>query len=492
MVNKIFFFILIAISVSLADFYYNFTPTETGNQQAASTQIAKCSDNLAQLSLQKRNLAKKFGECTEKYSHYSISILFFTVAEGESGQIEEQRCFREYMDTLKTLVTCLKTNHPNTSFYSTDEKNSYLFYWAAKEDDLKALAFNELLSYITHYKEVQESEADFNVLDQFNTYDEELALRHVSAEYIERKLAELNGSREDKDVLRLFFKYLKAKYDYHYRCSIKPAIRCDTSWLGEDKNAFLKKYPESEYRGFVETQMPGFADRTAEEKRQAKEENKLIKQQIREQEIAKKIAERDVWVALTGIAMFGIPSTSTSGFDDNFDVSNAFGIALRASYRRAFFQYQYNFSIGDNNKGGSISEKSYSLMAGAAIGPKKKFTVDILFGIMYVDVYPKSNDMPAAILDDESWTFAVQGNYYFPISDSWDITAFAQARMNFVENYCRDSYWNYDPRGYGYYCNDPNRNDDKAETERFWDGIQWTLSIGVGIRFWKPKPASWY
>jgi hypothetical protein len=111
---------------------------------------------------------------------------------------------------------------------------------------------------------------------------------------------------------------------------------------------------------------------------------------------------------------------------------------------------------------------------------------------MYVDVYPKSNDMPAAILDDESWTFAVQGNYYFPISDSWDITAFAQARMNFVENYCRDSYWNYDPRGYGYYCNDPNRNDDKAETERFWDGIQWTLSIGVGIRFWKPKPASWY
>jgi hypothetical protein len=117
------------------------------------------------------------------------------VAEGESGQIEEQRCFREYIDTLKTLVTCLKTNHPNTSFYSTDEKNSYLFYWAAKEDDLKALAFNELLSYITHYKEVQESEAGFNVLDQFNTYDEELALRHVSAEYIERKLAELNGSR---------------------------------------------------------------------------------------------------------------------------------------------------------------------------------------------------------------------------------------------------------------------------------------------------------
>ena len=491
MMNKILLSILVSCATSFAQFYYTPSAQESDNplnaDKASSVEQESCTADLAELSLQKRTLAKKFGECADKKGEYSVSILFFKVAEGESGIEEEAQCFREYMDILKPLATCVKTNHSNLSLFSIDERNSYLYYWASKMNE--PMAFNELIAYMLHYKQIQEQKKDKQVLDQFNTFDEELSLRNVSLEYMEKKIAEANGSREDKDMLRLYFKYLKAKYDWRFRCEIKPAFKCDTTWLGEEKNAFLKKYPESDYREFVETQMPGFVDKTAEEKDRAKEENNLVKQKLREQEIAQKIAERDVWVALTGIAMFGIPVTSTTGFDENFDVSTMLGVALRASYRRVFFQYQYNFALGDNNGGGSIAEKSYSLLGGVAIGPKKWLTVDLLFGLSWIDFYPKDEDMARSRLDHESWVFGVQGNYYFPISDSWDITAFAQAKMNYAINFCRNSYLEIEQSG-STHCRDPYSSGSTGATN--WEDMQWTFSLGVGIRFWKPKPASWY
>ena len=490
MMNKILLSILVSCVTSFAQFYYTPSAQESDNplnaDKASSAEQESCTADLAELSLQKRTLAKKFGECADKKGEYSVSILFFTVAKGESGIEEEAQCFREYMDILKPLATCVKTNHSNLSLFSIDERNSYLYYWASRMNE--PMAFNELTEYMLHYKQINEKESGLQILDQFNTFDEELSLRNVSLEFMEKKIAEANGSREDKDMLRLYFKYLKAKYDWRFRCEIKPAFKCDTTWLGDEKNAFLKKYPESDYREFVETQMPGFVDKTAEEKDRAKEENNLVKQKLREQEIAQKIAERDVWVAMTGIAMFGIPVIGTSGFDDNYDVSKMFGIALRASYRRAFFQYQYNFAPGDNNKGGSISQKSYSLMGGVAIGPKKWFTIDLLFGLSYIDSYPKNEGISRADLDYSSWALAVQGNYYFPISDSWDVVAFAQARMNYIDNHCRNEYL--EPDNYGTRCRDPYNDGSTGASS--WEGMQWTFSLGVGVRFWKPKPESWY
>jgi hypothetical protein len=284
-------------------------------------------------------------------------------------------------------------------------------------------------------------------------------------------------------MLLLFYKYLRAKYDWPYRCSIKPAFTCDTSWLGEQKAEFFKKYPETQYRGFIETQMPGFADPTEEDKKLARADEEKIEQKNRERAIEQEKAERNVWVALSGMAMFGLPSTYTSHFDDNFDVSNMLSFAFKASWRSIVFQYQYFMSFGDNNKGGSVSEKGYALMGGLMLGPKKIFTVDVLFGLGYIDTYPLEEDMREANLDDESWMFAVQGTYYIPISDSWDVTAHLQARMNFVENYCRDSYW--ETGSYGNKeCWDPYAD---ANNERYWDDLQWTFSAGIGIRFWKPR-----
>lgn len=493
--KKILITVLLFLSASFAQFYYTPSAQWDGADSASSAQTDNafsaqtdhCSGDLAELSIQKRALAKKFGECAEKISHYTVSLLFFTLKEGESGQMEEAKCFAEYVEMFKPFATCFKTRYQNTLPFSIDERNSYLYYWAANSDDSRA--FNELLAYMLHYKQIQEKEAGLEILDRFNTFDEELALRNVSLEDMEKKIAEANGSREDKDILRLYFKYIKAKYNYRFRCNMKSSFVCDTSWLGDEKNAFLKKYPESDYRDFVETQMPGFIPKTVEEKKQAKEENLQVKLKIREQEIARKIAERDVWVALTGIAMFGIPVTSTSGFDHNFNVSTMFGGALRASYRRAFFQYQYNFSLGGNNEGGSTSEKSYSLMLGGAIGPKKIFTIDLFAGLSYIDTYPNDSEMPHPNLDYSSWTLGAQGNYYIPMTESCDMVAFAQVRMNYVENYCRESFVEKE-NGHPSRCRDPYSSGSTGASS--WEDLQWTFSLGVAVRFWKPKPASWY
>ncbi len=487
MMKKVLIPVLLFLSASFAQFYY--TPSaQEGGDISSSTQTDNCSGDLAELALQKRTLAKKFAECADKRSHHTISVLFFRVAEWESGGDEEQECFKEYSEAMLSASRCLESTHPEVSFFSIDEKNSYLFAWTKLTKHPKAL--NQLLHYMLHYKQIQEQEKDKQVLDQFNTFDEELSLRSISLEEMEETIAEMNASREDKDVLLLYFKYLKGNSDYRFRCFVKSSSSfiCDTTWLGEEKNAFLKKYLKSDFREFVETQIVGFTSLTKEEKLQKKAENQLVKQKKREQEIAQKIAERDVWVALTGIAMFGIPVIGTSGFDDNYDVSKMFGIALRASYRRAFFQYQYNFAPGDNNKGGSISQKSYSLLGGVAIGPKKWFTIDLLFGLSYIDSYPKNEGISRADLDYSSWTLAVQGNYYFPISDSWDVVAFAQARMNYIENHCRNEYL--EPDDYGTRCRDPYNDGSTGASS--WEGMQWTFSLGVGVRFWKPKPESWY
>ena len=150
--NKILISILISISVAFAQFYY--TPSaQEGGGISSSTQTDNCSGDLAELALQKRTLAKKFAECADKRSHHTISVLFFRVAEWESGGDEEQECFKEYAEAMNSAAICLATTHPEVSFFSIDEKNSYLYAWTKLTKH--PMALNQLLHYIQNFKQIQ-------------------------------------------------------------------------------------------------------------------------------------------------------------------------------------------------------------------------------------------------------------------------------------------------------------------------------------------------
>lgn len=309
---------------------------------------------------------------------------------------------------------------------------------------------------IQKFEEKGGNEPKSSVIDGYNAN----GLRELSkfAAAGESVISEKNVSREDKDIAKLYLLYLRSKYDLNTRCNVKPAFGCDTSWLAEKKAEFMKKYPESQYRNFVETAMPAFENETDEEKKLAAADNEKIEQRENDIQIQKIKAERNVWISASAMFMAGIPVTVTKGF-------------------------------GENNKDGSISEKGYALFGGISFGPLKKLTVDLLFGWSFTDTYPAARDMPFADIDDESFAFAVQGSYYFPIFKSMDLFAHFQAGMHYVENYCSDTYWRSDDRGDGSYydsysCHDPNATNIDS---RFWDDMQWTFSVGVGVRFWKPR-----
>lgn len=480
MLKKLLFLfaILSLFSNAVAGNIFQFDETNSEISAVSPVEGSSCAEDYVGLIIKKRALQKKFEECLDKESDYSVSILFFTVAEGTSGTTEKDNCLMGYRDSLVELQRCAKTTLPEKSLFSLDEKNLYLASLGGIED---------FVLNIQKFEEMGGNMPKSSVIDGYNAN----GLRELSkfAAAGESVISETNVSREDKDIAKLYLLYLRSKYDLNTRCNVKPAFVCDTSWLAEKKAEFMKKYPESQYRNFVETAMPAFVGATDEEKKLAAADNEKIKLRKNDIQMQKMKAERNVWLSASAMFMAGIPVNVTKGFDDNFNVSNMMDLGVKLTWWRILLQYQYYFSFGENNKDGSISEKGYALFGGISFGPLKKLSVDLLFGWSFTDTYPAARDMPFADIDDESFAFAVQGSYYFPIFKSMDLFAHFQAGMHYVENYCSDTYWRSDDRGDGSYydsysCHDPNATNIDS---RFWDDMQWTFSVGVGVRFWKPR-----
>ena len=155
-------------------------------------------------------------------------------------------------------------------------------------------------------------------------------------------------------------------------------------------------------------------------------------------------------------------------------------------------QYQYYMSLGDNTMGKVFSENGYAIMGGISAGLYKRWSVDFLMGWTWIDTHPNTESLKHSDIDDESVFLALQTSVFFPVAESWDVFAHVQASLHFVENYCREEYLTREEWGNGYvmhYCRDPYRQSDNSN---YWDDLQWTFSVGVGIRFWKPKPKSLY
>ena len=233
MVNKVILWVLVALSFSFAEFYFAYDAPE--GSDTVSIEVFNCDSDSVSFAMRKRELAKQFKTCAGKRSNYKVSVLFFTVAEGESGAEEEAECFKTYSDSLFLFARCGEAALSGKPLFSLDERLAYQYYFGI---------FRNVLQYIREYEKVNMAWEGKESLDKYNMDDEKNALAAMSVENMENAVAEAEGSREDKDMLLLFYKYLRAKYDWPYRCSIKPAFTCDTSWLGEQKAEFFKKYPE--------------------------------------------------------------------------------------------------------------------------------------------------------------------------------------------------------------------------------------------------------
>lgn len=91
---------------------FQFDETNSETSTSALVADSHCTEDSVGLIIKKRALQKKFEECMNKESSYSVSIMFFTVAEGTSGTTEKDNCLMGYRDSLVELQRCAKTTLP--------------------------------------------------------------------------------------------------------------------------------------------------------------------------------------------------------------------------------------------------------------------------------------------------------------------------------------------------------------------------------------------
>ena len=126
-------------------------------------------------------------------------------------------------------------------------------------------------------------------------------------------------------------------------------------------------------------------------------------------------------------------------------------------------------SFGGNSHNGIFSEKDWALMLGFSAGAYRYVTFDFLFGYAFMDVYPNKEDLPI----QENYIsprVVIQSSIFFPIAESWDTFFHVQFALGMV------------PGSFEYYH--VEHEIDPAPMGSF--------SVGVGFRFWKPRPVSSY
>lgn len=452
--------------------------------------VSACPRDEIHLAIQKRSLLKKFRNCQKKHSVHSISLfsgipgLNVEVWNGESGLEERDACLVEFKSELDELNRCIENNFPEKNLLSREEFAGYT---------LAMGNFSAYWSAIEYYKDESEKYKPENLVDRYNTADEEYLFSLVSEASFNAVISNMEGDREDKDMAILYLQYLKIKYDFAYYRS--HASVNGLEWIEFQKKNYLEKYPGTRHRDFILNEMNNGL-LTREEKQAAKAFNREVKTAIDietgTEEVRQKLAKKPVWVSLSAFSLFGIPVTYTEGFDENFDVSTTLSFGIKAQYRFLVAQYQYYMSLGDNTMGKVFSENGYAIMGGISAGLYKRWSVDFLMGWTWIDTHPNTESLKHSDIDDESVFLALQTSVFFPVAESWDVFAHVQASLHFVENYCREEYLTREEWGNGYvmhYCRDPYRQSDNSN---YWDDLQWTFSVGVGIRFWKPKPKSLY
>lgn len=461
------------LSSAYAGFYMDFAAAEQDQQTdlTCTNDSLLCSGDEIELALQKRDMLQLYKECRTKVSHYSVSVLFFTVASGVSGTEEKELCLKEFANKLSLLDACVKGTHPEMSLFAEDERLAYLFDMGG---------FDAILYFIQNYDRLHSSD-DKSFIDQQNLGGVRQVFDLVHPDGVSGGISNFEGSREEKDVILAYMSYLKAKYDRSYRRKLcAGSSASDNSAIEQIKKNFQKKYPSSSYNAFLEKSLVSFNDPTRDDERAAKEYKRKIKTRIKERKIEDERKIKRVWLALEGMATVGYPLTLLNNFDDDFNMSALMGVGVKFTFWRFFFQYQYNFAPGGNNQDGLLTESTHAVAGGFSVGPLRKFSVELLAGWSFTDEYPANPYMPYPILDYESFYMALQGNVYFPIVERFDISAHFQAGFRYVKTYCADDRWTYTSSYSG-------RCDDVHMEDRARDNLQFNFSAGVGVRFWKPR-----
>lgn len=407
-----------------------------------------CKMSAAELSKGKKQLLKKFKKCQDTHSVNSVRILGFKVWEGESGVEEQKQCFFEYQQELLRLNDCAEQSLENGAIISLDEFTGYILNMGTPE---------MFVDIIDHYDSLKAYNQSTNVVDPYDLHDEEYLFQFDYTHAIEGMVA----SRELKEVSLLYVKYLKHKYSYCESGGFSRACKYDE--IEKDKEAFLRRYPNSRYTEFVNNVIVDYKPELEKIRAGQIQEKDAIKAQ----RIAQELAEGKFHMGFTLFGIYDKLISFHNNFNKEFDATTMLTFGLKWQYRRFFTQFHYGMSFG-NSYDGAFAERNAVFSVGASVGNLKYWSMDFLLGLNSIGtsgIYSMSNST-----DFEPFV-GIQLSAMIPVSKNWDIVL--MGNFNFAEFYFTEQ-----------------RNLDHHDEEPFNGQLQ--FGLGVGIRFWKPKTSDMY
>lgn len=156
---------------------------------------------------------------------------------------------------LSNIKNKLEKTIPNTSLTNLEETDLLALFVASF--NLDGNFFQFFLYGIQKHDSLKIEMSKYDEIGENDLYEEKVLAQAINYDHTLTLISLLNETREDKDIMTLYTKYLLVKYGYNSRSYELSHLQMRTKqnkneWLSKEKSIFLAKYPETQYKAFME------------------------------------------------------------------------------------------------------------------------------------------------------------------------------------------------------------------------------------------------
>lgn len=156
---------------------------------------------------------------------------------------------------LSNIKNKLEKTIPNTSLTNLEETDLLALFVASF--NLDGNFFQFFLYGIQKHDSLKIEMSKYDEIGENDLYEEKVLAQAINYDHTLTLISLLNETREDKDIMTLYTKYLLVKYGYNSRSYELSHLQMRTKqnkneWLSKEKSTFLAKYPKTQYKAFME------------------------------------------------------------------------------------------------------------------------------------------------------------------------------------------------------------------------------------------------
>lgn len=156
---------------------------------------------------------------------------------------------------LSNIKNKLEKTIPNTSLTNLEETDLLALFVASF--NLDGNFFQFFLYGIQKHDSLKIEMSKYDEIGENDLYEEKVLAQAINYDHTLTLISLLNETRKDKDIMTLYTKYLLVKYGFNSRSYELSHLQMRTKqnkneWLSKEKSTFLAKYPETQYKAFME------------------------------------------------------------------------------------------------------------------------------------------------------------------------------------------------------------------------------------------------